>query len=66
MSIYRSTFEIKGQNPILCKTLPYVSRTKESDTKGNGQTRTFRYHLKRTDRLQLTGCPSQKEKSKFI
>ena len=35
-------------------------------TKGNGQTRTFRYHLKRTDWLQLTGCPSQKEKLKFV
>ena len=66
MSIYQSTFEIKGQNSILCKTLPYVRRTEESDTKGNGQARTFRCHLKRTDWLQLTSCPSQKEKSKFI
>ena len=32
------TFETKGQNPIFCKTLPYVRRTKESYTKGNGQT----------------------------
>ena len=66
MCIYQSTFKIKGQNPILCLTLPYARRTKESDTKGNGQTQTFRYHLKRTDWLQLTSCPSQKEKSKFI
>ena len=66
MSIYRSTFEAKGRNSIFCKTLPYAGRTKESHTKGNGQTGSFRYHLKRTDRLQLTGCPSQKEKSKFV
>ena len=38
MSIYRSTFEIKGKNPIFCKTLPYARITKESYTKGNGQT----------------------------
>ena len=27
---------------------------------------TFRYYSKRTDQLQFTGCPSQKEKSKFV
>ena len=38
MSIYQSTFETKRRNPIFCKTLPYMRRTKESYTKGNGQT----------------------------
>ena len=38
MTIYQSTFEAKGQDSIFCKTLPYASRTKESYTKGNGQT----------------------------
>ena len=38
MSIHRSTLETKGQNPIFCKTLPYVRGTKESYTKGNRQT----------------------------
>ena len=30
--------KLKGQNSIFCKTLPYARRTKESYTKGNGQT----------------------------
>ena len=38
MSIYQSTLEAKGQNSIFCKILPYARRTKESYTKGNGQT----------------------------
>ena len=42
---------------IFRKTLPYERRTKESYTKGNGQTGTSRYYSQRTDWLQLTGCP---------
>ena len=39
-------------------TLSHERRTKENYTKGNGQTQTSRYHSKRTDWLQLTGCLS--------
>ena len=30
--------KLKDETPFFCKTLPYARRTKESDTKGNGQT----------------------------
>ena len=39
---------------------------KESHTKRNGQTQAFRHYLERTDWLQLTGCLSITEKSKFV
>ena len=29
-------------------------------------THKFRHHSKRTDQLQLTSCPSQTEKPKFV
>ena len=41
-------------------------RPEESHTKRNGQIRAFRYYPQRTDWLQLTGCLSEMEKSKFI
>ena len=66
MPFYRGTFKIKRQNTILCKTIPNERRTKESHTKRNGQTRAFRHYSERTDQLQLTGCLSKMEKSKFV
>ena len=30
--------KLKDETPFFCKTLPYARRTKESHTKGNGQT----------------------------
>ena len=33
---FHDVFSLRDE--IFCKTLPYVRRTKESDTKGNGQT----------------------------
>ena len=50
--------KLKDETPFFCKTLSYERRTKESYTKGNGQTGTSRYYSKRTDWLQLTSCPS--------
>ena len=47
-------------------TLSNERRTEESHTKRNGQTRAFRYYPQRTDWLQLTGCLSEMQKSKFI
>ena len=51
--------KLKDETPFFCKTLSYERRTKESYTKGNGQTGTSRYYLKRTDWLQLTGCHTE-------
>ena len=50
--------KVKDETPFFCKTLPYERRTKESYTKGNGQTSTSRYYSKRNNWLQLTSCPS--------
>ena len=47
-------------------TLCSEGRTEESHTKRNGQTQAFRDYLQRTDWLQLTGCLSEAEESKFI
>ena len=49
MPIYQSTFEDKRQNPIFCKTISHVGRTKESHTERNGQTQTFRHNSKMID-----------------
>ena len=43
-----------------------MRRTEESHTKRNRQTRAFRYYSERTDWLQLIGCLSKMEKSKFV
>ena len=47
-------------------TIPYERRTKESHSKRNRQIGTFRYYLKRVDRLQLTSCPSQMEEPESV
>ena len=65
MPFYRGTLKIKRQNTILCKTILNERRTKESHTKINGQIQAFRHYSERTNHLQLTGCLSKTEKSKF-
>ena len=42
---------LKLKDTILCMTLPYERRTKESHSKRNGQIGTFRYYSKRVDQL---------------
>ena len=39
--------KFKDENTILCMTLSYERRTKESHSKRNGQIGTFRYYLKK-------------------
>ena len=59
--------KLKDETPFFVrKTIPNERRTKESQTKRNGQTRAFRHYSERTDRLQLTSCLSKMEKSKFV
>ena len=54
--------KLKDETPFFIH--PYPMR--EGHSKRNGQTRTFRYHSKRVDQLQFTGCPSQMKASKFV
>ena len=55
---------LKDETPFLVR--PYPMREEESHTKRNGQTQAFRYYPQRTDRLELTSCLSEMQKSKFI
>ena len=57
--------KLKDETPFFVRPYP-MRRTKESNAKRNGQTRAFRHYLERTDQLQLTGCLSKMEKSKFV
>ena len=57
--------KLKDETPFFIRPYP-MREPEESHTKGNGQTQAFRYYLGRTDQLELTGCLSKTEKSKFI
>ena len=57
--------KLKDETPFLIHPYP-KRRIKEGHSKRDGQTRTYRYHPKRVDQLQLTSCPSQMKESKFV
>ena len=57
--------KLKDETPFFVRPYP-MREEQESHTKRNGQTQAFRYYLERTDQLQLTGCLSKMEKSKFV
>ena len=58
--------KLNDETPFLVRPYPNMGRAKESHTKRNGYTQTFRHHSKRTDWLQHTSCLSQMEKPKFV
>ena len=58
--------KLKDETPFFVGPYPMREEQKKIIQKEMGQTRTFRNYSKRTDRLQLTGCLSETEKSKFI
>ena len=58
--------KLKDETPFFVRLYPMRQGTEKSYTKRNGQTRVFRYYSERTDWLQLTGCLSKMEKSKFV
>ena len=58
--------KLKDETPFFVRPYPMREEQKKSHTKRNGQTQTFRHYLQRTDRLQLTGCLNETEKSKLI
>ena len=58
--------KLKDETPFFVRPCLMRKEQKKVIQKENGQTRAFRYYLQRTDQLQLTGCLSEMEKSKFI
>ena len=57
--------KLKDETPFFVRPYPMQEEQKKVIQK-EMETLTFRYYSKRTDWLQLTGCPSQKENSKFV
>ena len=57
--------KLKDETPFFVRPYPMREEQKKL-TKRNGQIRAFRHYLERTDQLQLTGCLSKMEKSKFV
>ena len=57
--------KLKDETPFFVRPYPMREEQKKVIQK-EMDTRTFRHYLERTDRLQLTGCLSKMEKSKFI
>ena len=58
--------KLKDETPFFVRPYPMREEQKKVNTTRNGQTRVFRYYPQRTDELQLTGCLSEMQKSKFI
>ena len=57
--------KLKDETPFFVRPYPMCEEQIKSHTERNGWTQIFRYYLKRTDWLQLTGCLSQMEKPKL-
>ena len=58
--------KLKDETPFFVRPYPIREEQKKVIQKRNRQTRAFRHYSERTDWLQLTGCLSKMEKSKFI